>query len=408
MSLVHSNLFRFLSPLVLFTALLFGMNSLSVVIQANYTLAVNLPYFLFFLCLLLCQGFNQGRIGMITLACALAYYVIQNRLQAPLSIGTTKLEFLLLAFTFPVACIIARYYKECKLFTLMGLSYVVTLILLYGWGIAAVTYTQESGYSDFSEGIFLTYPQISKLPLLIILYSSFITCWYAIRVLKKGQSVDVAIYISLCLTSLTFIRFDTHYISSILFSLTGVLLILTVITTSHELAYIDQLTGIPGRRALETEMRHLGRRYTIAMLDVDHFKKFNDTYGHDTGDDVLKLVAAKMQKTGGRAKVYRYGGEEFTVLFKGKYCDEAHEFLEELREDIADYRMALRNWEKRPKNNRDGSKKRKASSDSNTVSVTISIGMADSYTAKKPQLVLKAADEALYRAKEGGRNQVSD
>ncbi|MEI8597157.1 GGDEF domain-containing protein [Vibrio sp. M60_M31a] len=62
-------------------------------------------------------------------------------------------------------------------------------------------------------------------------------------------------------------------------------------------------------------------KYTIAMLDVDHFKNFNDTYGHDTGDNVLKLVATLLMKTRGGAKAYRFGGEEFTILFKGTYSE---------------------------------------------------------------------------------------
>jgi hypothetical protein len=201
--------------------------------------------------------------------------------------------------------------------------------------------------------------------------------------------------------------FDQPYISSVLFSLAGILLITGVITTSHELAYVDQLTGIPGRRALETELTHLGKKYTIAMLDVDHFKKFNDTHGHDTGDDVLKLVASKMDQVGGRARVFRYGGEEFTVLFKGKYADQATDYLEELRESIADYKMVLRNQDNRPKDDREGTKNRGNVAKSRSVSVTISIGVADSSEIRKPHKVIKAADEALYRAKKGGRNKVS-
>ncbi|WED24366.1 GGDEF domain-containing protein [Vibrio sp. JC009] len=410
MSFVHSSLFRFIFPLLLVGMLQLGMGNVTLVVQSNLQFAVNLPYFLFAVCILLCQMFSQGRVGMISIAMAATYFVIQTRLQTPLSIGTTKLEFLLLAFIFPVACILASLYSECKLFTIKGFSYIAVLGLLLGWALVTVVHVNESGLSDFWQNVLFTVPEISKLPILIILYSSFVTGWYAIRVLKDCKSIDVAIYTSLCLTLLTFVLFDTKFISSVLFSLGGILLILTIITTSHELAYMDQLTGIPGRRALETEMRHLGRRFTIAMLDVDHFKKFNDTYGHDTGDDVLKLVAAKMMNVGGKARVYRYGGEEFTVLFKGKYTDDAHEFLEELREDIANYEMALRNMDTRPSNNKTGSKNRKSkdAAAKNTVNVTISIGMADSYETSKPEEVIKLADEALYRAKHAGRNRVSD
>ena len=83
-------------------------------------------------------------------------------------------------------------------------------------------------------------------------------------------------------------------------------------------AYLDELTNLPTRRALKEEMLKLGNRYTIAMLDIDHFKKFNDTYGHTVGDQVLKFTAALMKSTGGGGKAFRYGGEEFVIIFPGK------------------------------------------------------------------------------------------
>ena len=120
----------------------------------------------------------------------------------------------------------------------------------------------------------------------------------------------------------------------------GLLLIITVLQTTHHMAFRDELTGLPSRRDLNESMMKLGRCYTIAMLDVDHFKNFNDTYGHDLGDQVLKIVARKIAATGGSSKHYRYGGEEFTVLFPGKDMNQAIPHLEELRQEIADYKLA--------------------------------------------------------------------
>ena len=108
------------------------------------------------------------------------------------------------------------------------------------------------------------------------------------------------------------------------------------------MAFRDELTGIPSRRALNEQLAALGNRYAIAMLDVDHFKKFNDTYGHDLGDQVLKMVAAHIARVGGGGKAFRYGGEEFTVLFPGTDAEDAIPHLEALREEIESYRMALR------------------------------------------------------------------
>ena len=86
-------------------------------------------------------------------------------------------------------------------------------------------------------------------------------------------------------------------------SAAGVILIVSLLAESHRLAFRDTLTGLPGRRALEERLRSLGGRYAVAMVDVDHFKKFNDTHGHDIGDQVLKLVGGAPRR--GRRRRHR-------------------------------------------------------------------------------------------------------
>ena len=140
------------------------------------------------------------------------------------------------------------------------------------------------------------------------------------------------------------------------------------------------------------------------MLDIDHFKKFNDTYGHDIGDQVLKLVAAKMSGVKGGGKIYRYGGEEFTVVFPRKTAEQSIPELETLRENIATYDMVIRN----PKRTDKKSRKGKQPSDNKTVNVTVSIGVAQRTAKQTFDEALKNADLALYRAKKKGRNNVSE
>jgi diguanylate cyclase (GGDEF)-like protein len=186
----------------------------------------------------------------------------------------------------------------------------------------------------------------------------------------------------------------------------GVAILVAVVQESHRMAFRDALTGLPNRRALEDDLRALGPGYTIAMADVDHFKGFNDTHGHDIGDQVLKLVAARLEQVEGGGKAFRYGGEEFTVLFPDSSVEEALPHLEDIRAAVEAYRMAVRG-EARPKDAKQGSRQRGAGETEKTLSVTISIGAAGPKDGEKPELVLKAADEALYRAKQGGRNRVS-
>ncbi|MGH8688966.1 MAG: diguanylate cyclase [Burkholderiales bacterium] len=190
-------------------------------------------------------------------------------------------------------------------------------------------------------------------------------------------------------------------------SAAGAVVLVAFVQESHRLAFRDELTGLPGRRALEEQLRALGPHYTIAMVDVDHFKKFNDTHGHDIGDQVLKLVAARLAEVGGGGSAFRYGGEEFSLLFPDRSLKEAMPFIERTRESVERYKMAVRS-EARPRQQDAGIRRRGDAAPAKMLSVTVSMGAAEPEVERQPPVqVLKAADEALYRAKKGGRNRVS-
>ncbi len=189
-------------------------------------------------------------------------------------------------------------------------------------------------------------------------------------------------------------------------SAAGAVVLIAFVQESHRLAFRDELTSLPGRRALDEQLRALGPHYTLAMIDVDHFKKFNDTHGHDIGDQVLKLVAARLAETGGGGMAFRYGGEEFSVLFPGRGLKQALPYLERTRAAVERYRMAVRS-EARPRQEEAGIRRRGDAGPTKLLSVTVSIGAAEPELERQPPAqVLKAADEALYRAKKGGRNRV--
>lgn len=190
---------------------------------------------------------------------------------------------------------------------------------------------------------------------------------------------------------------------SVFFTAASGSMLIAAIQESYRLAFVDELTGLPARRALTMETMKLGQRFAISMLDVDHFKKFNDSYGHDVGDQVLRMVASRMERVGGGGKPFRYGGEEFTVVFHGKTAQEALPHLDALRKSIADSGFTIRSKDRPKKKSaarKNGGGKR--------VSVTISIGVSErSDKHPSPDAVTRAADQALYRAKNGGRNRVS-
>nr|WP_243434878.1 MULTISPECIES: GGDEF domain-containing protein [unclassified Pseudomonas] len=176
---------------------------------------------------------------------------------------------------------------------------------------------------------------------------------------------------------------------------------------AYQMAFRDELTGLPGRRALNERFERLGQQYVLAMVDVDHFKKFNDSHGHDVGDQVLRMVASQLRRTGGGGKAYRYGGEEFTLVFAGKSVEQCLPHLDAVRQSIEGYAMQLRDRGNRPKDDRQG-RGRRSGREAQSVSVTISVGVAERDGERRnPEEVIKGADQALYSAKSGGRNRVA-
>ena len=172
-------------------------------------------------------------------------------------------------------------------------------------------------------------------------------------------------------------------------SIAAGLIILSLVFDSHQIAHTDQLTGMKGRRALFERFTGLGRKYAIAMMDIDHFKSFNDRYGHDIGDNALKLVAYQLSRIP-VGYPYRYGGEEFTVVFPGKTAEQVKPILDDIRVQISEVPLEVME------------KGQKAET-----KVTVSFGLAEkTERSQQPEAVMKLADEALYVAKKAGRNCV--
>lgn len=183
----------------------------------------------------------------------------------------------------------------------------------------------------------------------------------------------------------------------------GLVLVVAAVESAYAMAYHDELTRLPARRALNDALLRVDGTYTVAMVDVDHFKKFNDTHGHDVGDQVLRMVAGRLAQVPGGGRAFRYGGEEFAVLFPGKTAAESAPHLETLRTSVASATFTMRGND-RPTRKPKSARARNAG---RPLAVTVSIGAAQARGSLLPEQVVKAADKALYRAKEGGRNRVA-
>jgi len=183
----------------------------------------------------------------------------------------------------------------------------------------------------------------------------------------------------------------------------SLMLVFAVLEHGYDIAYRDELTGLPGRRAFNHIMEQLGGTYTLAMCDVDNFKKHNDTYGHETGDQILRMVAAKLSQVGGGGRAFRYGGEEFLLVFRGLSAREAEPFVDAICRSIASTGFVVRGKDRPPKRPLEVRPRKNLT----RIQITVSAGVAGrSPRHSSPELVLDAADAALYRAKEAGRNRV--
>ena len=222
----------------------------------------------------------------------------------------------------------------------------------------------------------------------------------ALRGALRGGPMEGGLAIVLACAALALSPFAHGNSAIAALTVAGVLAVLAILYASFRMAFIDTLSGLPNRRALDEALTRLSGDYAVAMVDIDHFKRFNDTHGHAAGDLVLKAVAAQLRAIrGGRA--FRFGGEEFCVLFGSAHA-RAAEACEAARQRVEQSRVRIRSVPN-PRRRTQAVRRDQA----NDVRVTISIGLAErDAVARTPEEVLKTADQALYRAKASGRNGI--
>lgn len=289
-----------------------------------------------------------------------------------------------------------------------GLAYLIAS-LIFWLGLSFVIAKIDLPFNNLIEALFKGIGRTSPfkelwftpLQLLLLLICGFSLL---LLVLKSAHHFYLLSIAALAVILAT----DTSPLLVISFAIFGsIVCLFTAIITSRNMAFNDELTGIPGRRSLSQYAQEVSQQYVVVMIDIDFFKKFNDQYGHDAGDDVIKLVASKIAKTGNGAKAFRYGGEEFTLIFDGVSIDEVRETVEDLRVQLETYPVKIRNNKRSIKSAANSKNRGKPKIQADTVKVTCSFGISESNAGRKDfKATIKRADAALYKAKKGGRNCV--
>jgi len=375
---------------------------------------IDLSYYVPYLFLLPAAGlawrFNRSRAFFIALIFALTHFLING---SPLNLFetgfvTSKISLpVILSYLLPLNVTLLAVLKERGIFTLHGVLR-VSIFILQLLFFAALLYWNEQALirilsAEILPGLHINsnvYPQFAQALTIISLI------FLLTGLIKNPSSLAACKVGLLVLFALVLININRPLSGMVLFSSAGILIVLALIQDSYFMAYHDQLTSLPGRRALDEQLLKLSGKYVLVMVDIDYFKKFNDRFGHDVGDQVLRFISAKLENISGGGKVYRFGGEEFTILFPGKTIWDVESHLKENHELISQSRFYVRD-RNRPKDTPEDTtpfikqKKRK-------VKITVSMGVAEkSDTYATPTEVLKQADKALYRAKNKGRNRIS-
>ena len=236
-------------------------------------------------------------------------------------------------------------YSKDKGFSALNLCFsLVVLLVLFvlSWlSIPSLQFASHTWLTSIDSQLFRLFPDIcsfvtpfNSLLLIVGLMLGMIRLWL------KIDNTHNALYFALALSAFMHTYSNVNFGLNTIVSFAG-LFCYSVLKDRFTMVFKDELTGITSRRTLMQYVQTLGRKYTVVMYDIDHFKKVNDTYSHHVGDEVLKLVASKLDKVTEGGKKLRFHGEKFIIILHRKISKEVMPFVELVRKTIADYNITV-------------------------------------------------------------------
>ena len=375
-------------------------------------------YAVFLSGILLAWRFHSSRVLFALLTLLLAHRSLEFFAAGSLSsTGPGRIAFEAIAFLLPLNFVILSAVRERGL-VLPSIALHSCFLFVESVFVAIICRPGQTTGPAFLHSGFLGLDvfrwTIIPPPALLIFTSAFVIL--LTRFLLYRKPVESGLFWSLAAAFLGLQAGGLGRSSRAYIATGGLILVSSIIENSYHLAYHDELTALPARRAFNEALLGLEEPYVVVAVDIDHFKKFNDTFGHETGDEVLRMVASKLARVTGDGRAFRVGGEEFSILFPGKSLAETLPHLELLRADIeastfrprggTERRVTPRGPDRRNVR-RKNIRPRSTPVQNDRLSVTVSIGAAaPTVRTQLVEQVIKSADKALYRAKQSGRNRV--
>ncbi len=274
---------------------------------------------------------------------------------------------------------------------------VLLLAILCRLDPTAVASALESRYIDASWSVWTPLGQ----PALLAFAAAF-----SLQLFRSSTSRTTAEAGTVWALLATFLAFHgtrfgwlpTNYLAT-----AGLILIVTLLTTSYRSSYMDQRSGLAGREALDLALTRVGTRYAVALVRIDQLKELANRYGRGIGDQLFRLAASKVSRVGGGGKAFQYAGEECAILFPGKSISDTMLALEGIRKDVEASNFVLlrgRSIVEVPRRDRPAGA-------GEPLAVTVSIGVASTgEDGVLPAAVIRSAYQALHQATQEGGNQV--
>jgi diguanylate cyclase (GGDEF)-like protein len=373
-------------------------------------------YAVFIAAALLAWRFHSTRILFSAVVLLLGHRAVEFFAQGRIvSVGPGRVAFEAVALLIPLNFILLTLFPE-RGSEDRTLGWFLALLFFESVFVAATSRPGQPVPGFLHWSLIPSYHWRVPQPALLVFLAAL--CLLLVRMFQHHRAIDSGMFWSLVATWLGFQVGGAGKIGSAYFGTAALVLASSIIENSYSLAYQDELTGLASRRAFNDALLRLKPPYAIAAVDIDHFKRINDNFGHDSGDQVLRLVASRLARVTGGGEAFRVGGEEFTILFPARNAKEVADHLELLRMNIESSSFRVRTGRERRKAPREAerrttgtrrTKRRPAQSTDaqpGAVSMTVSIGIAESQPRLRAEEVIQQADQALYRAKQGGRNRI--
>jgi len=351
--------------------------------------------------------FNRSRLIFVIVALALAdRFLLIFAEGSGASVGAGCIVYNAVCILLPLNLVVFSLVKERGFITWHG-KWPLGMILFQIFAVTLIGVWKQLGLSPYLEYSFIELSLFNLIPMaqpgLLAFGAAFFILMF--RYVQHRSSIECAFFWTLLSSFFALALGDIGSMSTVFFATAGLVLVISVIETSFNFAFYDDLTGLPARRAFNETLSKIGRHFTVAMIEIDSFKKINDRFGLLVGDQVLCMVATKLEKVTGGGLSYRYSGQKFAVVFPVKFVDDTIPHLESLRKGVEIYSFILRG-PKRPREKPENPEKYRGPQ--KRVSLTIAIGAVERIDASvKPKHVIKSAEQALLNAQSKGGNQIA-